>query len=117
AFMIDILSGPLNGMPFGPHIPKMYGDINAHRELGALMIALDPACFGGGVGLAATVAAMAQDVRQQPAAASDGEILAPSDPEYRNAEDRMARGIPVESGLVRELAQWSQRLGLESPLP
>lgn len=117
AFLIDLLCGPLNGMPFGPHIPKMYGDVSARRELGALMIALDPARFGGGDMLAQTAAAMAREVRQQPAAAADGEVMAPGDPEVRSAAERAVEGIPVEAGLQQQVREWPQRLGLDSPLP
>lgn len=117
AFLIDLLCGPLNGMPFGPHIPKMYGDVNARRELGALMIAIDPARFGGGALLAQTAAAMAQEVRQQPTAVGSDEILAPGDPEVRTAAERTDSGIPVEAGLLQQLQDWSQRLGLDAPLP
>lgn len=116
AFLIDLLCGPLNGMPFGPHIPKMYGDLNARRELGALMIAIDPARFGGGAILAQTAAMMAQEVRQQPTAADCDEILAPGDPEVRAAAGREIEGIPVEAGLLQQLQEWSQRLGLDAPL-
>lgn len=115
AFLIDALCGPLNGMPYGPHIPKMYGDIVERRNLGALMIALDPQRFVGGAQLAATVAAMVQEVRTQPPAEDEDEVLAPSDPEYRNARERAIHGIPLETGLIRELVQWAERLGLEAP--
>ena len=52
AFLIDILCGPLNGMPYGPHIPAMYGDMTARRNLGSLVVAIDPARFAGGIALA-----------------------------------------------------------------
>lgn len=115
AFLIDILCGPLNGMPYGPHIPKMYGDNSAYRNLGSLMVALDPNCFGGGATLGATVAAMAREVRTQPAADPTEEILAPGDREYRCEKERKIHGIPMQAGLMRELETWSVRLGLESP--
>jgi ureidoglycolate dehydrogenase (NAD+) len=73
AFLIDVLCGPLNGMPFGPHIPAMYGDrktMQTRRQLGSLLVALDPRRFAGGAALAETVAAMADEARQQPPAAA-----------------------------------------------
>jgi ureidoglycolate dehydrogenase (NAD+) len=106
AFLIDVLCGPLNGMPFGPHIPAMYGDqktMQARRNLGSLLVALDPGCFAGGAALAETVAAMADEARRQPPAAAGTEVLVPGDPEYRTERVRAVEGIPVERGLRKEL--------------
>jgi ureidoglycolate dehydrogenase (NAD+) len=103
AFLIDILCGPLNGMPFGPHIPVMYGDLSARRNLGSLMIALDPLRFAGGRSLSAVVGQMAREARQQPRAAARVEVLVPGDPEYRAERIRAVKGIPVEPRLRREL--------------
>jgi ureidoglycolate dehydrogenase (NAD+) len=114
AFMIDLLCGPLNGMPFGPHIPNMYGDLTKHRRLGSFFLVLDPRRFAGGARLPAVAARMAREARAQPRVAGAKEILAPGDPEYRTAE-RRAAGIPVEPGLWQELASWSARLGIPEP--
>jgi ureidoglycolate dehydrogenase (NAD+) len=103
AFLIDVLCGPLNGMPFGPHIPVMYGDLSERRNLGSLMMALDPMRFAGGATLAMTVAAMANEARHQPPAVDGGEVLVPGDPEYRTERVRAVQGIPVEPGLRKEL--------------
>lgn len=103
AFLIDLLCGPLHGMPYGPHIPAMYGDLTARRFLGSLMIAIDPNRFAGGESLAETAAAMASDARRQPGVSPDAEVLVPGDPEYRTQRIRRQNGIPVEPGLLREL--------------
>jgi len=103
AFLIDVLCGPLNGMPFGPHIPAMYGDPSARRHLGSLMLAIDPTRFAGGRSLAAVVAEMAREARRQPPAAPGGEVLVPGDPEYRAERIRSVQGIPVEPGLYGDL--------------
>lgn len=116
AFLIEILCGPLNGMPFGPHIPAMYGDLSARRNLGSLMIALDPRRFAGGRSLSAVVARMAREARQQPRAMASAEVLVPGDPEYRAELIRAVKGIPVEPRLQQELLNedaasppWSRR--------
>lgn len=111
AFLIEILCGPLNGMPFGPHIPIMYGDLSVRRNLGSLMIALDPRRFAGGEALPAVVAQMAREARLQPRAAPDTAVLVPGDPEYRTERIRAAEGIPLEPLLQREL------LGRDEPPP
>jgi len=103
AFLIEVLCGPLNGMPFGPHIPAMYGDLSTRRHLGSWMLAIDPLRFAGGRSLSAVVARMAREARRQPPAAPAGAVLAPGDPEYLAERIRSVEGIPVEPGLYREL--------------
>lgn len=113
-FMIDVLCGLLNGMAFGPHIAAMYGDLEARRNLGSLMMAIDPRRFFGGDALAGEVARMAAEARAMPAR-EGAEVLAPGDPEYRCEQQRSRDGIPIEPGLAAEMRDWSQRLNIEAP--
>ncbi len=115
AFLIDLFCGPLNGMPFGPHIPPMYGETRERRRLGSFMMAIDPQRFAGGPTLAETASRMAAEARQQPRAEASVEIQVPGDPEYRCEEARARTGIPIEAGLWQEMGQWSARLGLDLP--
>jgi ureidoglycolate dehydrogenase (NAD+) len=114
ALMIDLLCGPLNGMPFGPHIPDMFISLTKRRRLGSFFIVLDPRRFAGGARLPAVAARMAREARAQRRADGVREILAPGDPEYRTAE-RRAAGIPIESSLWKEMVSWSKRLGIPPP--
>lgn len=112
AFLIDLFCGPLNGMPFGPHIPAMYGDNGERRRLGSFMMAINPKMFGGGEMLAHTATVMAKEARAQPLAGDAEEVQVPGDPEYRTQEERSREGIPVEPGLLKEMQTWSQTLGV-----
>ena len=103
SFLIDLLCGPLQGMPYGPHIPAMYGDLSVRRNLGSLMIAIDPNRFSGGALLAETAAAMAREARSQPSVSPDLEVLVPGDPEYLAQKIRDVDGIPVDPELYQEL--------------
>jgi ureidoglycolate dehydrogenase (NAD+) len=114
-FLIDILCGPLNGMPYGPHIPAMYGDLSARRNLGSLMAAIDPARFAGGAALADTVAEMAADARRQPTRDSGAEVLAPGDPEYRAQRRREREGVPLDATLMEELGLTRQTSAASKP--
>ncbi len=113
-FMIDVLCGLLNGMAFGPHITAMYDDLDARRNLGSLMIAIDPRRFFGGDRLADEVARMAAEARAMPARPGT-EVMAPGDPEYRTERERLRAGIPIEPGLAAEIRDWSAQLGIEPP--
>lgn len=115
AFMIDLLCGPLNGMPFGPHIPEMYAHLDRRRKLGSFLLAIDPARFAGKKQLPTLATRMAKEARAQPRAKVGESVLAPGDPELQMAERRSREGIPIEAGLRREIERWSERLRVASP--
>lgn len=110
ALMIDLLCGPLHGNPFGPHIPPMFGDLDAPRRIGAFFVVLDPRRFAGGPTLAATVERMARELAAEP-----GSPRMPGDPERDHAARRSRDGIPVEPALARQLVAWSERLRIAPP--
>jgi ureidoglycolate dehydrogenase (NAD+) len=107
ALMIDILCGPLNGMPFGPNIPVMYGDLKQRRHLGSLMIAVDPMRFAGGDRLAETVLSITEILKQQA-----GAVLFPGEPEYIRQVERKKTGIPIDQELLSEMNTWSHILNI-----
>jgi ureidoglycolate dehydrogenase (NAD+) len=110
ALAIELLCGPLNGNPFGPHISPMYEQLQLPRRLGAFFIVIDPSRFAGGATLAATVEQMARELAAQP-----GQPRMPGDPEQDMKALRSQQGIPVEPGLWAEMAVWSECLRV--PLP
>jgi len=110
ALMIELLCGPLNGNPFGPHISPMYEQLDKARRLGAFFIVIDPARFAGGPLLAAVVAQMAAELAAQP-----GQPRMPGDPEQAAQVSRLRGGIPVEPGLWQEFLLWSTRLRTPPP--
>ncbi|AOB33345.1 malate dehydrogenase [Bordetella sp. H567] len=110
ALMIELLCGPLNGNPYGPHISPMYEQLQLPRRLGAFFIVIDPMRFAGGPTLAATIEQMARELAEQP-----GGPRMPGDPERDAAARREAEGIPIEPGLWSEMSTWSECLRV--PLP
>lgn len=111
ALMVDLLSGPLHGNPFGPNIPAMFGNLDVPRHIGAFFIVLDPMRFAGGRMLAAVVEQMAHALAAEP-----GSPRMPGDPEHDCAAERRITGLPVEPQLARQMHDWSERLGVASPL-
>jgi ureidoglycolate dehydrogenase (NAD+) len=109
AFMIDLLCGAMNGMTFGRHINSMYEDLEHPRKIGHLLIAIDPGRFAGGATLAATVDAVVEDLRTQ------GEILFPGEPELLEEKRRLADGIPIDAEALKDMRDWSARLGVSPP--
>ncbi|MEK8051277.1 Ldh family oxidoreductase [Ideonella sp. DXS22W] len=111
ALMVDLLCGPLNGAPFGAHIPPMFKDLDAPRRIGAFFIVIEPARFAGGAMLAAVVAQLAGELALEP-----GSPRMPGDPERDHDAQRRAEGIPIEPALAEQMRVWSQRLGVAAPL-
>ncbi len=107
AMMIDILCGPLNGMPFGPSVSVMYGDLTERRHLGSLLMAIDPSRFAGGETLAEVALQITDAAKRQ-----KGTVLFPGEPEYISESKRLETGIPIEPELLKEMNQWSSKLGV-----
>ncbi len=115
AFMIDLLCGPLNGMPWGINISKMYGDLSKKRHLGSLVVAIDPSRFFGGSNFSETVSKMADVARNQPLKDTTVPVEVPGDDHYRNEKERTKNGIPIELALLDQIKHWSIRLGVKVP--
>ncbi len=115
AFMIELLCGPLNGMPFGLNISSMYEDLTKRRHLGSFVIAIDPMRFFGGHNFSKTVAMMVKSARQQQVKNKDEPVLAPGDDQYAKEAIRLEIGIPVEPGLLKQMITWSQKLDVKLP--
>ena len=109
AFMIDLLCGALNGMTFGRHINAMYEDLENPRKIGHLLMAIDPGRFAGADSFEATADAVIADLR------THGEILYPGEPEEREMAVRLAEGIPIDAEALKDMREWSAKLGLKPP--
>ncbi len=107
AFMIDMLCGPLNGMNYGPNMTSMYRDLDKKRKLGSLVIAIDPARFGG----RDTITAVGTAIINQVSTHGDN-VLFPGQPEYISKKKRMAEGIPVSEAIIADFHNWSEKLGV-----
>jgi ureidoglycolate dehydrogenase (NAD+) len=109
AFAIDLLCGVMNGMTFGRHINSMYEELDRPRKIGHFLMALDPGRFAGGDAMEATLDAVVADLRTQ------GEILYPGEPEERAMAERLATGIPIDAEALRDMREWSAKLGVAAP--
>lgn len=107
-FLIDMLSGPLNGMPFGPHIPPMYQSLGDNRNLGSLVIAIEISRFSGAHMVSKMVSQAINEVKLQ-----NEKICYPGEPEYLSQEHRLIHGIPIEDALFQELNECSLKLGVK----
>jgi len=105
----------LTKSPYGPDIPKMYGDLSQHRALGGLVGAIDISCFLPVDSFHQRVTQMMEGIGNLTPSSSDGRVFYPGEPELICRAERLANGIPLGLGVVEELNHCAL-LYEESPL-
>jgi LDH2 family malate/lactate/ureidoglycolate dehydrogenase len=95
AGVAEMLSAVLPAMKLSAELMPMGGaDIATPRQLGAFVLALDPAAFGHD-GFAREMARYLALLRASPARAG-GTVMAPGDREWAEADRRAVAGIPID---------------------
>jgi LDH2 family malate/lactate/ureidoglycolate dehydrogenase len=96
AGLAEILSAALTGMRIGVELLPMGGkDISTPRDMGAFVLALDPAAFVERSVFDDTMRRYLRALRSGPAVAG-GKVMAPGDREWAEAEQRRLAGIPLD---------------------
>lgn len=115
AMIIDIFCSVLGNLPWGPHINKMYGEMEAPRKLGHFIMAIDVRRLMPLALFKSHLSEMLSEYTQlEPAAGFNG-VYYPGQIEGMNREKRRAEGIPVDPGLYAELSEVGQRFGVAFP--
>ncbi|MGA0595284.1 Ldh family oxidoreductase [Enterovirga sp. CN4-39] len=117
AGVAEIFSAVLTGMRLSPEILPMGGpDLSTPREMGAFVLALDPAAFIGADAFAAGMERYLSALRgSRPA--EGGVVMAPGDREWAEAERRERDGIPIDPTTLAAFASMAERRGLGLPQP
>ncbi|MBI4040649.1 MAG: Ldh family oxidoreductase [Deltaproteobacteria bacterium] len=112
SFMIEILCSVLSGMPFGPHIPKMFeAPMSEKRYLSQYYIAIRIDRFLPIPVFKERIARLAQEVRSLPRLQENIPICMPGDPEKKIYQQRIEQGIPLSAPLLKNfktLGEWNQ---------
>ena len=115
AMVIDIFCSLLAGMPWGPHINRMYGEMDAPRRLGHFVMAMDVERLLPLARFKKNLGEMLTEFTALEPAASFDEVCYPGQIEGRHREQRRAKGIPIEPGLAKELAGLGRRFQVPFP--
>jgi ureidoglycolate dehydrogenase (NAD+) len=115
AMVIDIFCSLLAGMPWGPHINQMYGEMAAPRELGHFIMAIDVKRFLPLEHFKESLGAMIQELTALEPAAGFDQVYYPGQIEGLRRAQRRVAGIPIEPGLADELADLGQRYRVAFP--
>jgi len=84
---------------------------------GVFMMALDPTLFGGYREYSRDVMKLINKIKSCKPAKGFKEVLLPGEMEYRNEEERIKNGIPLDESTIRELKKVAMELGIEMPKP
>ena len=103
AMIIDIFCSILAGMPFGPHINKMYGEIDRPRKLGHFVLAMDIGRLIPLSDFKRKVDEMVQEFKKLPPADGFDKVFYPGQIEAECRARRAEEGIPIDRGLYQEL--------------
>lgn len=114
--MIDVLCSLLVGAPFGPDIPKMYGDPAQPRRLGGLVGAIRIENFCPVALFHGRVEAMLEQWSALPPAEPGGKVLYPGEPEVICRGERLREGIPLGLTLLKQFAELSSLYKLNQKL-
>ncbi|TWT04926.1 ureidoglycolate dehydrogenase [Planomicrobium sp. CPCC 101079] len=95
SMIVDIFSGLLAGMAFGPHVNKMYDDLDKKRKLGHYFCAINPSFFTDQENFLTQMDAMIQEIREVPPAEGFASVLVPGEIEQRNEERNKETGVQI----------------------
>lgn len=110
AVMVQVLSATLLAEPFPP-LHQARRQPGEGDRLGHLLIALDPAAFGGAEAFGEGMAELAAALRGSRAAEPSQPVLIAGDPETAAMARRRAEGIPLPDSLIGMLRGVAERAG------
>ena len=112
AMVIDIFSNLFPGTAFGPHIVKMYGEMEKKRNLGHFLNAWDITAFVPYDSFIERIDSMIKELHQVKPAEGFDAVYYPGEIEALRMQERRASGIAIEDGLYGELEELGRRLGV-----
>jgi ureidoglycolate dehydrogenase (NAD+) len=109
AMVIDIFCSVLSGMPWGPHVNAMYGELDKPRKLGHFVAAFDVSRLMPLETFKRRLGEMLSEFGQLPPAEGFEQVYYPGQIEGLRREQRRAEGIPIDPGLYDELHRLGNR--------
>jgi LDH2 family malate/lactate/ureidoglycolate dehydrogenase len=112
AMVIDIFCSIVSGMPFGPHINQMYGDLESPRKLGHIVMAIDVRRFMPLETFKHNLGEMLNELNAQVPAAGFQKVYYPGQLEGERRDKRRAEGVPLDAGLFEELSELGRSMDI-----
>lgn len=116
AMIIDLFCSMFSGMPFGPHINRMYEELEQPRKLGHFITMWDIGALVPIGQLRTRMSEYVEELHALPRQDPNEPIYHPGEPEATRRAERSRDGIPLEPGLVGQLTELGTRLGVDTDL-
>lgn len=114
SMVVEIFCSLLTGMPFGPHIPKMFeAPMSTKRMLGQFVSAIRIDCFQDVVTFKKRMAAMVKELRDEPRLDKNVPVQVAGDPEKKAAIHRSKSGIPLKETDYMVLKKLGKEYGVK----
>lgn len=113
SLMVEILCSLLTGMPFGPHIPKMFeAPMSQKRYLGHFISAIRIDCFQEKKVFKDRLSRMMQEIRSEPRLNKNTAVQVSGDPEKQEKVKRAKMGIPLKIAEFDALVKVAKEYGV-----
>ncbi|WHY95274.1 ureidoglycolate dehydrogenase [Peribacillus simplex] len=103
--IVDVFSGLLAGAAFGPHIGKMYDDLDKKRKLGHYFCVINPSFFTDTDIFLEQMDQMIEELQQVEPAPGFDRVYVPGEIEQINEEKNMKHGITIASSVYEFLTK------------
>jgi ureidoglycolate dehydrogenase (NAD+) len=103
--IVDIFSGLLAGAAFGPHIAKMYDDLDQKRKLGHYFCVINPSFFTDVDTFLEQMDRMLDELKQVPPAPGFDRVYVPGEIEQMHEEKNKEQGIKIASSVYEFLTK------------
>ncbi|HEX5568920.1 MAG TPA: Ldh family oxidoreductase [Streptomyces sp.] len=118
ASAVTLLAAVLTGSPQDWRLTQVgQGETGRGREVGHLLIALDPDAFCGREEFTAGLSGLLTTVRAAPAASAASPVVAAGDPQRDHARERSRTGLPLDRRTAKVLSELARRLEGAVPFP
>lgn len=105
SLIVDIFSGLLAGAAFGPHIGKMYEDLDKKRHLGHYFCAINPTNFTTLEAFLAGMDQMIDELHESEPAPGFSQVYIPGEIEQLNEENNRVNGITIAKSVFDYLTE------------
>ena len=103
--IVDVFSGLLAGAAFGPHIGKMYDDLDKKRKLGHYFCVINPSFFTDTDIFLEQMDQMIEELKQVEPAPGFDRVYVPGEIEQINEEKNLKHGITIASSVYEFLTK------------
>jgi ureidoglycolate dehydrogenase (NAD+) len=115
ALFIELLCSALTGSPFGPHIPRMYGDLKQPRNIGHFFGALRIESFAPVQEFKSRALAMTNEIHQIEPAPGFDQVLVLGDIEFMRESEIDSKGFHIDSATLEQLKCLATELSVHFP--